>query len=125
MQNHARKYQLPIDTVTYGYNMRDDTSAEEAVQPEDGALIHGLYLEGARWDSEAQIIPHYSLLHTPYSILTTPYSLLHTHYSLLPTHYSLLHTHYSLLHTPYSLLTTHGSLLHTPYSLLPTPYSHY
>jgi len=52
MQNHARKYQLPIDTVTYGYDMRDETV--EAVfstgPPNDGAYVHGLFIEGARWD---------------------------------------------------------------------------
>ena len=40
MQNHARKYQLPIDTVTYGYDMRDE-SVEDVLKtgpPADGAL---------------------------------------------------------------------------------------
>jgi len=56
MQNHARKYQLPIDTVTYGYNMRDDTTAEVATAPEDGALVHGMFIEGARWDDETHLL---------------------------------------------------------------------
>jgi len=50
MQNHARKYQLPIDTVTYGYEMRDEAQETVEKPPEDGAFIWGLYIEGARWD---------------------------------------------------------------------------
>jgi len=50
MQNHARKYQLPIDTVTYGYEMRDEAHETVEKPPEDGAFIWGLYIEGARWD---------------------------------------------------------------------------
>ena len=48
MQNHARKYQLPIDTVTYGYAMRDDVTVETAKAADDGALVHGMFMEGAR-----------------------------------------------------------------------------
>ena len=52
MQNHARKYQLPIDTVTYGYDMRDESVEDVFASgpPSDGAFIWGLFLEGARWD---------------------------------------------------------------------------
>jgi len=54
MQNHARKYQLPIDTVTYGYDMRDETveGVFATGPPSDGAYIWGLYIEGARWDMQ-------------------------------------------------------------------------
>lgn len=56
MQNHARKYQVPVDTVTYDYAMRDDVSPETAVAPEDGALVHGLFVEGARWDETTHLL---------------------------------------------------------------------
>ena len=54
MQNHARKYQLPIDTITYGYGMYDDPVDSVTEAPSDGAYIYGLYLEGARWDMQTQ-----------------------------------------------------------------------
>ncbi|KAL1510265.1 hypothetical protein AB1Y20_006588 [Prymnesium parvum] len=56
MQNHARKYQVPIDTVTYDYKIRDDLEVEGSAHVEDGALVHGLFLEGARWDSEVHLL---------------------------------------------------------------------
>jgi len=56
MQNHARKYQLPIDTVTYGYAMRDDIQVETATAPDDGAIVHGMFIEGARWDSNTHLL---------------------------------------------------------------------
>ena len=49
MQNHARKYQLPIDTITYGYGMVDEAVETMTSPPSDGAYIYGLFLEGARW----------------------------------------------------------------------------
>ena len=56
MQNHARKYQLPIDTVTYGYGMNDEPLENVTEPPPDGAYIHGLFLEGARWEPAKQMI---------------------------------------------------------------------
>jgi len=56
MQNHARKYQLPIDTVSYGYDMREETveMVSESGPPDDGAFVYGLFIEGARWDEKAK-----------------------------------------------------------------------
>lgn len=51
-QNFARKYQLPIDQITYDYIMRDefkDDGSDVTEKPEDGAYIWGLQLEGARF----------------------------------------------------------------------------
>ena len=56
MQNHARKYQLPIDTITYGYGMNDEPLDTVVDPPTDGAYVHGLYLEGARWDPDKQLM---------------------------------------------------------------------
>lgn len=52
MQNYARKYTIPIDTIDFDFEFlptRPDTP------PEDGAYTHGLYIEGARMNSELKL----------------------------------------------------------------------
>lgn len=51
MQNFARKFHYPIDTIGFNFNFIDEPWNEFKNQPEDGVYIRGLYLEGARWDS--------------------------------------------------------------------------
>jgi dynein heavy chain len=74
-QNYARKCKIPIDELDYDFRI---LSAEESAAPdttvEDGAVIYGFYLEGARWspehkalqDSEPkvlyQLMPHIHML---------------------------------------------------------------
>lgn len=54
LQNYARKNAFPIDTVSFSFQVCDDLAAETVAQgPEDGCYIRGLFMEGARWDSEA------------------------------------------------------------------------
>eukprot|EP00961_Rhodomonas_salina_P119811 1612693-Rhodomonas_salina.1 len=53
MQTTARKRGWPLDDVV---TFTDPTSMdwEEAdQQPEEGAFVHGMYIEGARWDRES------------------------------------------------------------------------
>jgi dynein heavy chain len=53
MQTTARKRGWPLDDVV---TFTDPTTMdwEEAdQQPEEGAFVHGLYIEGARWDRDA------------------------------------------------------------------------
>jgi dynein heavy chain len=50
LQNYARKYKFPIDTVSFSFVMRDEVMEEINQKPEDGCFIYGLFLEGARWD---------------------------------------------------------------------------
>merc|ERR1712146_332805 len=53
LQTHSRKYQIPIDRLNYGFRVLDayEESADLAA-PDDGVLITGLYMDGARWDVE-------------------------------------------------------------------------
>ncbi|KAJ1518310.1 Dynein heavy chain 6, axonemal [Coelomomyces lativittatus] len=59
-QNHARKHNIPIDTLKFRFEIQDvdfiEDYPEEAEKKntgnEDGVLIKGLFIEGARWDAD-------------------------------------------------------------------------
>ena len=76
LQNHARKYSQPIDQLSFHFNMvpayRSQEEVSEAMaklqagekpemndklqSPEDGVLVHGLFLEASRWDDEKMVL---------------------------------------------------------------------
>jgi len=56
LQNHARKHQLPIDTISFGFKLRKEAADEVRASPADGAVVHGLFLEGARWDGAKALL---------------------------------------------------------------------
>ncbi|XP_055452394.1 dynein axonemal heavy chain 6 [Psammomys obesus] len=76
LQNHARKYNLPIDELNFKYNMvpsyRDQAAVTEAARdipfgkqlpmdlelpsPEDGVLVHGMFMDASRWDDIEMVI---------------------------------------------------------------------
>ena len=49
-QNYARKHQIGIDTVENEYRNQTIDHAEVTEAKEDGAIIWGIFVEGARWD---------------------------------------------------------------------------
>ncbi|RKO97032.1 hypothetical protein CAUPRSCDRAFT_11277 [Caulochytrium protostelioides] len=52
LQNYARKHQLPIDILTFRFEVTKHVSdADITSTPESGVYIRGFYLEGARWNS--------------------------------------------------------------------------
>ena len=59
LQNHSRKYHIPIDTLLFTYSVTGfdeaDPRIEDAVS-EDGVAVSGLFMEGARWDREKKSI---------------------------------------------------------------------
>ncbi|XP_060941446.1 dynein axonemal heavy chain 6 [Limanda limanda] len=76
LQNHARFYKLPIDELTFRFNMvpvyRDQAEVceamenlpsngclamdEELPEPENGVLVHGMYMDASRWDDDNMVI---------------------------------------------------------------------
>lgn len=48
-QNYARKYTTPIDEVQCNFEI---VNSADPQKPEDGVLIKGLFLEGARWSAK-------------------------------------------------------------------------
>jgi len=46
-QNFARKYTIPIDTLTFDFEMPKEQEPKE--KPANGVYTYGLFLEGAKW----------------------------------------------------------------------------
>ncbi|KAF7660832.1 hypothetical protein LDENG_00274280 [Lucifuga dentata] len=76
LQNHARHYSLAIDELSFCFNMvplyRDQVAVYEALrtlptnthldmddelpEPEDGVLVHGMFMDASRWDDVSMVI---------------------------------------------------------------------
>ncbi|KAJ3347122.1 Dynein heavy chain 6, axonemal [Entophlyctis luteolus] len=82
LQNMARKYNIPIDSLAFAYKVSAYEDGDERIKndasvvgtkkisnsegdgfgpantypDEDGVLIRGLYIEGARWDREKRVL---------------------------------------------------------------------
>jgi dynein heavy chain len=56
IQNHARKYHIPIDTLSFQYLMLSYDVKEIKTKPENGCYTYGLFIEGARWNKETQAL---------------------------------------------------------------------
>ncbi|XP_068444624.1 dynein axonemal heavy chain 6 isoform X2 [Clinocottus analis] len=76
LQNHARHYNLPIDELNFRFNMlplyRDQVEVCEALrtlpghskldmddelpQPENGVLVHGMFMDSSRWDDDKMVV---------------------------------------------------------------------
>jgi len=72
LQNYARSHHLPIDDITFDFQVMDDIEIKDGgldvdiTPPADGCYVYGLFLEGARWDSKSKCIGK-SLPKQPYA----------------------------------------------------------
>ena len=56
MQVTARKNEWPLDKLVTTVDVTKKTADEVEAESREGAFIHGLYVEGARWDTAAAIL---------------------------------------------------------------------
>ncbi|KAG6966008.1 hypothetical protein JG687_00005084 [Phytophthora cactorum] len=56
IQNHARRYKLPIDSLSFQFIMKTESVEQLTARPVDGCYTYGLFLEGARWNSEMKAL---------------------------------------------------------------------
>ncbi|EGD81584.1 dynein heavy chain 6 [Salpingoeca rosetta] len=64
LQTHARKYNLPIDTLSFQFEVLPHVYIEEGAKdhtPElphfdDGVLVHGIFMDAFRWDDDAAVV---------------------------------------------------------------------
>ncbi|KAK0056678.1 dynein heavy chain 1 axonemal-like isoform X1 [Biomphalaria pfeifferi] len=56
LQNFARKKVISIDTISFGFEVMEESYTDLKTAPEDGCYIRGLFVEGARWDSGQRLI---------------------------------------------------------------------
>ncbi|XP_059473724.1 dynein beta chain, ciliary isoform X2 [Neocloeon triangulifer] len=56
MQSTARKNELPLDKMCLQCEVTKKHKEDFTSAPRDGAYVHGLFMEGARWDVQAGVI---------------------------------------------------------------------
>jgi dynein heavy chain len=53
-QNNARLHKIGVDTISFGFEVMKEGDIQE--RPKDGVLISGLFIEGASWDREREVL---------------------------------------------------------------------
>ncbi|KAG7242136.1 hypothetical protein INR49_024182, partial [Caranx melampygus] len=56
LQSIARKNQWPLDKMTLTVDVTKKTKDDFGHPPREGAYIHGLFMDGARWDTQSGVI---------------------------------------------------------------------
>ncbi|XP_027547495.1 dynein heavy chain 9, axonemal-like isoform X2 [Neopelma chrysocephalum] len=56
MQTTARKNKWPLDRMALQCDVTKKSREDFASPPREGAYVHGLFMEGARWDAQAGLI---------------------------------------------------------------------
>ncbi|CAG9332270.1 unnamed protein product [Blepharisma stoltei] len=73
MQNYSRKYQIPIDTLCFDFEVLPEAQTQDVISspPADGCYVSGLFLDGARWDDELKCVaePLPKILYYPMPVI--------------------------------------------------------
>ena len=71
LQNHARRHHVAVNRLSFSYEVEELPVEAVTRAPTSGCLIHGLYIEGARWDRKKKILaePTPRVLHEPFPML--------------------------------------------------------
>ncbi|XP_076467002.1 dynein axonemal heavy chain 1-like [Babylonia areolata] len=56
LQNFARKMKIPIDTISFEFRVMKEKWTELSSAPTDGCYIRGLFVEGARFDHDQNVL---------------------------------------------------------------------
>ncbi|OCT60754.1 dynein heavy chain 9, axonemal isoform X2 [Xenopus laevis] len=56
MQSMARKNEWPLDKMTLQCDVTKKNREDFSSPPREGAYVHGLFMEGARWDTQTGVI---------------------------------------------------------------------
>ena len=56
MQSMARKNEWPLDKMALSVDVLKKSKDDINAPPREGAYVHGLFMEGARWDTQAGCI---------------------------------------------------------------------
>lgn len=57
LQTFARKQRIAIDRLKFSFAVQEFEDPSEVIDaPEDGVCIYGLYLDGAQWNRDEQVI---------------------------------------------------------------------
>ncbi|XP_077101765.1 dynein axonemal heavy chain 9 [Siphateles boraxobius] len=56
MQSMARRNEWPLDRMSLQCDVTKKSREEFSTPPREGAYIHGLFMEGARWDAQAGVM---------------------------------------------------------------------
>lgn len=56
MQQMARKNEWPLDKMCLQCDVTKKAKEDMGAPPREGAFVHGLYMEGARWDTQTGMI---------------------------------------------------------------------
>jgi dynein heavy chain len=69
LQSYARKTQTPIDALQFKTNVLTIKSDDVEEAQEEGVNLHGLFLEGAKWEYKKEILedsdPHVPIINFP------------------------------------------------------------
>jgi dynein heavy chain, axonemal len=57
LQTHARIYKIPIDELSFSFQIQDmDDFSQVEEKPTDGVYVHGLFMDGARYNRDQKCI---------------------------------------------------------------------